>query len=132
MDVPRSWLVELSMAMRSRLGLGGFALAALLGLTHCSRSSGLVNRESVLRRQLETLREVLEQYESDHRKHPESLDALVAAGYLRILPYDPITRSNQTWVVERGEAAGDLDRGVLGVRSGADGVASDGTRYIEW
>src|SRR5262249_59033569 len=39
-------------------------------------------REAVLKQNLETLRKVLEQYRFDKGQSPQSLDALVTAGYL--------------------------------------------------
>src|SRR6202140_1601376 len=49
-------------------------------------------RESVLRSNLSTLRNVISQYTLDKQKAPQGLDDLVTAGYLRQIPLDPMTR----------------------------------------
>src|SRR6476620_12254291 len=54
--------------------------------------------EAVLKTNLHTLRDVIDQYYGDKGHYPETLQALVEAGYLRALPTDPITKKNDTWV----------------------------------
>ena len=51
-------------------------------------------KESVLRNNLTTLRNVIDEYTYDKQKAPQSLQDLVSAGYLREIPIDPITGSN--------------------------------------
>ena len=88
------------------------------------------SREAVLHQDLSLLRETLDKYYGDKGKYPDSLDELVSNRYLRSVPVDPITDSNATWVSippdspEKG--------GVYDVRSGAEGVARDGTEYRSW
>ena len=55
------------------------------------------SKESVLHNNLFTLRQVIDEYTYDKKKAPQSLQDLVAAGYLRDIPIDPLTSSNQTW-----------------------------------
>jgi len=55
-------------------------------------------REAVLKTNLRTLRDVIDQHYGDKGKYPTSLEALVETGYLRKIPNDPITRSADTWV----------------------------------
>src|SRR5450631_3201861 len=55
------------------------------------------SNESVLASNLFTLRTVIDNYTGDKLKAPASLQDLVSAGYLREIPYDPMTRSNQSW-----------------------------------
>src|SRR5450755_1312426 len=55
------------------------------------------SKESVLKSNLFTMRNTIDEYTYDKKKAPQSLQDLVAAGYLRELPMDPITNSNQTW-----------------------------------
>lgn len=92
-------------------------------------------REAVLRENLTRMREVLDQYYSDKQKYPESLEALVSEGYFRRLPYDPITGSDTTWQIIYEDAGNNPDPtatfGIQDVRSGAQGVAMDGTPYSE-
>ena len=102
------------------------ALAILVGVGGCA-TKALTPEELTLKQNLGVLRQVIQQFETDNLIHPESLASLVTAGYLRILPYDNVTQSNKTWIEVR-EAGG----GVVGVRSGATGTASDGTLYFDW
>src|ERR1044072_7889006 len=54
-------------------------------------------KESVLKNNLFTLRTVIDNYTYDKQKAPQSLQDLVTEGYLREIPYDPMTQSNQAW-----------------------------------
>ena len=54
-------------------------------------------RETVLRQDLFTLRELLDHHRADQGKYPQALEGLVEAGYLRALPKDPFTNSTSTW-----------------------------------
>src|SRR5690242_7871558 len=56
-------------------------------------------KESVLRNNLFTLRTMIDEYTIDKQKAPESLQDLVSEGYLRQIPQDPMTGSDQTWKV---------------------------------
>ena len=88
------------------------------------------SREAVLHANLTLMRETLDKYYGEKGRYPDALDELVAARYLRNVPLDPITDSTATWVVvpppqpEMG--------GVYDVRSGAEGVARDGSAYADW
>ena len=55
-------------------------------------------REAVLKADLYQMRSTIDQFLADKGHYPESLQALVEAGYLRFVPVDPITRSSDTWV----------------------------------
>ena len=64
-----------------------------------SYQSSLVKaRETVLRQDLFTLREVLDHHRADQGKYPPSLEGLVSTGYLRALPRDPFTNSSASWL----------------------------------
>jgi len=88
------------------------------------------SREAVLRQDLAMLRETLDKYYGDKGKYPDALDELVNSKYLRSMPVDPITDSNATWV----SIPPDLPEmgGVYDVKSGAPGIARDGTEYQTW
>ena len=92
-------------------------------------------REAVLRENLFRLREVLDQYKSDKGKYPDSLQQLVDEGYLRKMPVDPITERSDTWQEIPEPVADNADPntqvGIWDVKSGAQGVALDGTPYNE-
>src|SRR5579863_7428779 len=50
------------------------------------------SREAVLKQDLATMRNAIQQYTLDKEMGPSSLDDLVSAGYMREVPTDPITR----------------------------------------
>lgn len=94
--------------------------------------------EAVLKTNLRTLRDVIDQYHGDKGRYPQSLETLVEAGYLRKVPIDPITKSTTTWLEireETSEESGSLDGeegpGIEDVKSGAPGSTLDGTPYSE-
>lgn len=93
-------------------------------------------RESVLRQNLFTLRSVISQYTLDKQKAPQSLEDLVSAGYLKVIPHDPIT--NQTdWNVEQEESTimspDEQDQGGIDdVHSASTAISTDGTAYNTW
>jgi general secretion pathway protein G len=92
-------------------------------------------KESVLQNNLHTLREVIDEYTYDKKKAPQSLDDLVTAGYLRAVPMDPTTNSNQTWKVVMEDALQSVDQtdpGIFDVKSGSDKSGLDGTPYADW
>ena len=85
-------------------------------------------REAVLRQDLFTLRDVLDQHRADQGKYPPSLQALVSAGYLRAIPKDPFTQSETTWQ----EMSDATEGGVIDVFSGSEFVGTNGTPYNRW
>jgi general secretion pathway protein G len=91
-------------------------------------------RESVLRSNLNTLRNVIQQYTLDKQKAPQSLDDLVTAGYLRQIPVDPMTRQTNWETIQEDvmQAVDQQDPGITDVRSASNATASDGTAYSSW
>lgn len=92
-------------------------------------------RETVLRQDLYTLRSVINQYTEDKQKAPQSLEDLVSAGYLKLIPKDPITNSNTTWQVEQEDVMMSVDQtqpGITDVHSGSGSISSEGTAYSSW
>lgn len=92
------------------------------------QSSLTKSRETVLRQDLFTLRELLDHHRADKGKYPQSLDGLVSVGYLRTLPKDPFTNSPSSWqqIIEPTEG------GIFDVYSGSDLVGTNGTPYNQW
>jgi general secretion pathway protein G len=93
------------------------------------------SREAVLREDLWRMRDVIDQYYADKNKWPQSLQDLVADGYLREIPKDPFTDSSESWVTVPAEvdpSSPSADPGIENVKSGAEGTASDGSRYADW
>ena len=92
-------------------------------------------REAVLRQDLFAMRSVIDQYTLDKGKAPQSLQDLVQAGYLKEIPKDPFTDSNDSWSVEQEDVLLSVDQdepGISDVHSGATGNGSDGTPYSSW
>jgi general secretion pathway protein G len=92
-------------------------------------------KESVLRNNLFTLRTMIDEYTIDKQKAPDSLQDLVSEGYLRQVPQDPITSSDQTWrlIMEDTPVGGSSSSpGIFDVRSGSDKTGLDGTAYADW
>jgi general secretion pathway protein G len=92
-------------------------------------------KESVLSNNLFTLRSMIDEYTIDKQKAPESLQDLVSEGYLRQIPQDPITGTNQTWktIMEDTPIGGSTSSpGIFDVRSGSDKTGLDGTPYSDW
>jgi prepilin-type N-terminal cleavage/methylation domain-containing protein len=119
--------------------VGILATIAMPALRHVPQRA----RESVLRTDLMTFRDVIDQFHADKGHYPPSLEALVEEGYLRAIPHDPITKSAESWVVvyeeldpEMTPAETDLPEegqpGIIDVSSGSDGISLDGTPYSEW
>jgi len=88
------------------------------------------SKEAVLKENLFIMRDALDKFYGDTGKYPAALRDLVEKKYLRRMPRDPITESSDSWVTI---SPGDPEKGqVFDVKSGAPGVARDGTRYNEW
>ena len=101
------------------------------------KQSILRAKESVLRQDLFTLRQVIDQYTLDKQKAPQSLDDLVSTGYMKQLPMDPFTGKNDTWaVVQEEDTIADPSQteagGISDVHSGSGLISSDGTAYSSW
>jgi len=84
-------------------------------------------RETVLRHNLNTLRQSIDDFRADTGDNPASLETLVDMHYLRDVPLDPITGKRNSWRVLAGDTGG-----VADVRSGATGRALDGSHYATW
>jgi len=93
-------------------------------------------KEAVLREDLHVMRQAIDQYTVDKQKAPQSLDDLVQSGYMKALPTDPLTNRADTWVTEQSDSYSSVDQtesgGMNNVRSGAGGVATDGSIYSSW
>jgi general secretion pathway protein G len=108
-------------------------LATLSLVTY--RNSVQRGREAVLKEDLFRMRDAIDQHYADKGKYPESLDALVSAGYLRSVPVDPMTQSATTWETVQAEPDPTnltAEPGVFNVKSGSEGEALDGSKYNDW
>lgn len=87
-------------------------------------------REAVLKENLAQMRTAIDQYYADRGTYPRQLEELVERKYLRSIPADPFTETSSTWIASRADDQ--QAEGISDVKSGADGVARDGTRYADW
>ncbi len=86
--------------------------------------------ETALKQDLVEMRDALDKHYADLGVYPDSLQDLVTKRYLRNIPPDPITQSDQSWVLV---PPADAKKGkVYDVHSGAPGSGSDGKPYAEW
>jgi len=103
------------------------------------RQTPIKAKEAVLKADLHTFRDVIDQFFADRGYYPEELQDLVDKGYLRAIPKDPFTGSDQTWVLVFSSDVGQEDdiggkgkRGIYDVKSGASGVGTDGKTYSDY
>jgi len=92
-------------------------------------------KESVLKNNLFTIRTVIDNYTYDKQKAPQALRDLVTEGYLRDVPMDPMTGSNQTWktiLEDSTQSVNQSEPGIFDIRSGSDKIGLDGTPYSDW
>jgi len=98
------------------------------------QKSILRTKESLLKQNLFTLRQVLDEYTFDKKKAPQALEDLVREGYLRAVPLDPITGNDQ-WRTIIEDSLTSIDQtqpGIFDVRSQSDQKSLEGTVYSEW
>ena len=91
-------------------------------------------RETVLAENLWQMRKAIDQYTADKGKLPQSLDDLVAAGYLREKPKDPINDDKTEWKEIQGEDINSPDaaQGLKDVKSMAEGEDSEGKKFEDY
>ena len=87
-------------------------------------------KEATLKQDLNTLRDSLDKYYADTGQYPNTLEDLVEKKYIRKLPFDPITESTATWILDAPEPP--IEGDIADIHSGALGVAKDGTQYSQW
>lgn len=88
------------------------------------------SKEKVLRTNLATVRDAIDKYYADKGRYPETLSMLVDEEYLKRLPQDPITDSNETWILAPSKNSD--EKGVADIHSGSELNAIDGTTYSSW
>jgi len=86
--------------------------------------------ETALKQNLASLRMAIDRYQADTGAYPKNLQALVEAKYLRMIPQDPVSGRNDSWIIvgisENGE------QHVFDIHSGAPGQSRDGSAYSGW
>jgi general secretion pathway protein G len=99
------------------------------------RSSVIHSREAVLKEDLFRLRDAIDQYYADKGMYPAAIDALVSEGYMRRVPEDPFTKTNDSWQTVPSEPDPNNPTaapGIYDIKSGSDQTALDGTKYADW
>jgi general secretion pathway protein G len=91
-------------------------------------------KETMLHSHLQTLRTVIDEFTFDKKKAPQTLQDLVAEGYLRAVPIDPITGNDEWRTVQEDSltAVDQTEPGIFDVRSLSDLISLEGTPYSEW
>jgi general secretion pathway protein G len=93
------------------------------------------SKEAVLRTDLRTMRDAIDNYTLDKQAAPQSIDDLQQAGYLRAVPSDPMT-SAKDWVPQFDSVVLSPDQsttGIVDVHSNSPRVSPfDSTPYNEW
>jgi general secretion pathway protein G len=97
--------------------------------------SVLRSREAVLKQDLYTMRQAIQQYTLDKQAAPASLDDLVSSKYIGAVPVDPITRSKD-WHVDSEDlllSPEQTSAGITDVHSASDAMSPfENTPYNTW
>jgi general secretion pathway protein G len=92
-------------------------------------------REATLKQDLQVMRQAIDNYTLDKQSAPQSIEALQEAGYLRIIPTDPMTQAKD-WQPQFDEVVLSPDQtgtGIVDVHSNSDRTSPfDQTPYKEW
>jgi general secretion pathway protein G len=111
-------------------------ITVLAGMGVVQYKNGVTrSKEAVLREDLFRMRDAIDQYYADKGHYPSDLQALVADGYMRQVPKDPMTDSADTWQTVPSEpdpTNPTAPPGIYDVMSGSDKASLDGTKYSEW
>ncbi len=92
-------------------------------------------KETTLRNDLFTLRRMIDEYTYDKKKAPQALDDLVAGGYLKQIPEDPMTHDTNWQVTVEADVMQYLDQtdaGIDDVHSSSNLTSTEGTEYSSW
>jgi len=91
-------------------------------------------RETVMKQDLQTMRQAIDNYTLDKQQAPQSLQDLVDGHYLRSVPVDPVCR--QEWNLHFSDTVISPDQtgsGIDDVHSSCEGTGiSDTTPYSTW
>src|SRR6476660_441477 len=90
--------------------------------------------EAVLKEDLYSMRNAIDQYTQDKSKAPQDLNDIVTAGYLHAIPKDPFTHAPD-WQVVQEDVMQSIDQtapGISDVKSSSNLMSSEGTAYSSW
>ena len=92
-------------------------------------------KEAVLKTDLRTIRDAIDNYTLDKQAAPQSVEDLAQGGYLHEVPTDPMTQAKD-WVPQFDSVVLSPDQsstGLVNVHSNSPRVSQfDGTPYSEW
>lgn len=88
-------------------------------------------KEAALKKNLQTIRVVIDDYYADHGKYPEQLESLVELKYVRSLPKDPITEKMDWNLTYEKENDGNF-KGIVDIHSSSNETSLDGESYSDW
>ena len=89
-------------------------------------------REASLRTSLNVMRDAIDKYVGDKGHYPDSLDELVALGYIRQIPEDPVTGRRDSWQMLPPPEDASVPGKMADVRSGATGNGQNGRPFSSW
>lgn len=85
------------------------------------------SKDVALKENLKVLRLSLDRFYADKGRYPQNLEEIVENRYLRSVPFDPVTESQNTWMLIPSTDAN--APGIADVKSGAQGMSRDGVIY---
>jgi len=88
------------------------------------------SKEVALRADLKVMREAIDKYYGDNTEYPNTLDDLVRKKYIHNIPLDPISGTDQSWILVVPDSS--IKGRISDIKSGAPGLAIDGTPYADW
>ena len=111
-------------------------IVILVGMAALNYQKTIIkSKEAVLRTDLKTMRDAIDNFTLDKQAAPQSIDDLQQAGYLRSVPIDPMTHAKD-WVPQFDSVVLSPDQsttGMVDVHSNSPKTSPfDGTPYNEW
>lgn len=89
------------------------------------------SKESTLKHDLIIMRDAIDKYYSDTGTYPDSMEDMVQRKYLRAVPEDPVTGRTDSWIFSPPVDI-NIRGAIYDIHSGAEGIASDGSKYADW
>ena len=108
------------------------AIVALLATLAIPRYYGQIDRakESILRANLKTTREVIDHFYGDQGRYPDSLQELVDKHYIDGVPVDPLMESDASWTIVAPPQG--YKGTVYDLHSGSKELSKEGAPYASW
>ena len=110
-------------------------IVILIGIAIPFYQKSLVRaKETVLHSNLVAMRNAIDEYSYDKQKAPQQLTDLVSEGYLRDVPKDPITGTNDWKIImeDASSSVSSTEPGIFDIRSESPKTSLEGTAYSEW